>query len=160
MSEDHHPDQPLSPVYARAEASRPQVEQPSSPWTMVLGVAGAVAIGVMVFSTLSHSRAAHAQPTAIKAPDRPAPKWAAGLTTLLAQNTVHPQNPKTPQELRVFLKVLMKIKRIIKIFNLFPVLTMSLHVSVKRYMRYQSAIFVANIYLFVIGIYIWLIDFQ
>ena len=91
--EANRPSETLSPVYARAQASRPQVEQPSSPWTMVMGVAGAVAVGVMVFTTLSHSRTAHAQPTPLKVPEQPAPAWSQGLTTLLAQNTVQPPAP-------------------------------------------------------------------
>ncbi|MBS0360000.1 MAG: type IV secretion system protein VirB10 [Proteobacteria bacterium] len=90
--EDRGPDG-LSPVYARAEARRPQVQQPDSPWTLVAGVLGAVVIGVSVFSSLSHSREAHAQPTPLKLADQPAPAWSQGLTTLLAQNTAQPPAP-------------------------------------------------------------------
>jgi type IV secretory pathway VirB10-like protein len=70
----------LSPVFARSGRVRPQVEQPSSPWTVPLGVIGAAVIGVMVFSGLSSVRAARAQsqvprPAAapVVAPVAPAP---------------------------------------------------------------------------------------
>jgi type IV secretory pathway VirB10-like protein len=87
-----------SPVYARAEASRPRVQQPDSPWTVIAGLAGALALGVMVFTTLSHSRAAHAQAPPLKLADQPEPRWAQGMRTLLAQNTVQPPvaAPPTP----------------------------------------------------------------
>ena len=82
----------LSPVYARAARTRPQVEQPSSPWTMVLGVGGAIVLGVFVFSSLSHSRAAHAQVATLKeVSSQPEPSWSKGLLQL-AQNTA-PQPP-------------------------------------------------------------------
>lgn len=101
MTADHDPaplaaDPALSPVYARAEASRPRVSQPSSPWTTVAGVLGAVALGVLVFTTLSHGRAAHAQPTPLKLPDQPEPAWAQGMKTLLAQNTAQPPPMAAP----------------------------------------------------------------
>jgi len=86
----------LSPVYARAQATRPQVEQPSSPWTPVLGLVGAAALGVMVFTTLSHSRSAHAQPTPVKLADQPDPAWSRGLAQL-AQNTTQPPAPMAAQ---------------------------------------------------------------
>ncbi|MBS0333923.1 MAG: type VI secretion protein, partial [Proteobacteria bacterium] len=92
MTPDRDPAE-LSPVYARAQAARPRVSQPSSPWTVVAGLAGAVALGVFVFSGLSHGRAAHAQPTPLKLADRPEPAWAGGLKTLLAQNTAQPPAP-------------------------------------------------------------------
>jgi type IV secretory pathway VirB10-like protein len=85
-----------SPVYARAEAARPRVQQPDSPWTVIAGLAGALALGVMVFTTLSHSRAAHAQPTPLKLADQPEPAWAQGMRTLLAQNTVPPPPVAAP----------------------------------------------------------------
>jgi type IV secretion system protein VirB10 len=87
----------LSPVYARAEALRPQVQQPNSPWTVVVGLIGVLVIGVSVFTTLSHSREARAQPTPLKLADQPAPAWSQGLTTLLAQNTAQPPAPLAAQ---------------------------------------------------------------
>ena len=89
MTPDHDPEA-LSPVYARAETARPRVAQPNSPWTVVAGLAGAVALGVFVFSGLSHARAAHAQPAPLKLRDQPEPAWASGMKTLLAQNTAQP----------------------------------------------------------------------
>jgi type IV secretion system protein VirB10 len=53
----------LSEVYDRAHWVRPQVSQPSSPWTVVLGVAGAGLLGVAVFTSLSSARQAHASTT-------------------------------------------------------------------------------------------------
>ncbi|MGZ6039805.1 MAG: type IV secretion system protein VirB10 [Phenylobacterium sp.] len=53
----------LSEVYERAHWVRPQVSQPSSPWTVVLGVGGACVIGLTVFTSLSHARAARASTT-------------------------------------------------------------------------------------------------
>ncbi|HEY3948391.1 type IV secretion system protein VirB10 [Phenylobacterium sp.] len=89
--------EPLSPVYARVDALRPQVQQPNSPWTVVVGLIGVLVIGVSVFTTLSHSREARAQPTPLKLADQPAPAWSQGLTTLLAQNTSQPPAPLAAQ---------------------------------------------------------------
>ena len=90
----------LSPVYARAARTRPQVEQPSSPWTMVLGVGGAIVLGVFVFSSLSHSRAAHAQVATLKeVSSQPEPSWSKGLLQL-AQNTAPQPPPKLAACLR------------------------------------------------------------
>ena len=55
------PNPTQSPVFDRANEIGPQVTQPSSPWTMVLGVAGAGLIGVVTFASLSASREARAQ---------------------------------------------------------------------------------------------------
>ncbi|MEI6439820.1 MAG: TrbI/VirB10 family protein [Alphaproteobacteria bacterium] len=52
---------PESPVFDRANDIGPQVTQPSSPWTMVLGLAGAGILGVVTFASLSASRDARAQ---------------------------------------------------------------------------------------------------
>ena len=54
---------PLSEVSDRAHWVRPQVSQPSSPWTVVLGVGGACVIGLAVFTSLSHAREARASTT-------------------------------------------------------------------------------------------------
>lgn len=53
-----------SPVFDRLDRSRPRVVQPSSPWTVVLGLGGAVLVGLAAFGSLSHARQAHAQAAA------------------------------------------------------------------------------------------------
>jgi type IV secretory pathway VirB10-like protein len=79
----------LSAVHARSEWVRPQVSQPSSPWTVVLGLAGAGLLGVVVFTSLSSARA-HAS-TATKAPaETAAPAWQPALQTLMAQQDAKP----------------------------------------------------------------------
>jgi len=50
----------LSPVYARSERLRPQVSQPNSPWTLVMGLGGVGILGLVAFTTLSNGREAHA----------------------------------------------------------------------------------------------------
>ena len=82
----------LSPVYARSDWVRPQVSQPSSPWTVVLGVAGASVLGVLVFTSLSSARQAHASTQAKTATTTTsAPAWQPALQTLMAQQTASPQ---------------------------------------------------------------------
>jgi type IV secretory pathway VirB10-like protein len=73
----------LSPVYERSHWVRPQVSQPSSPWTVVLGLAGAGVLGVAVFTSLSSARQAHASTAA--APAAGPPAWAPELNTLMAR---------------------------------------------------------------------------
>ena len=81
----------LSPVYARSDWVRPQVSQPSSPWTVVLGVAGAGVLGVLVFTSLSSARQAHASTQAkTAATTTSAPAWQPALRTLMAQQTASP----------------------------------------------------------------------
>lgn len=58
------PSDPESPVFERLDRSRPRVVQPSSPWTVVLGLGGAVLVGLAAFGSLSHARQAHAQAAA------------------------------------------------------------------------------------------------
>lgn len=53
--------QPSSAVFDRANQLVPQVTQPTSPWTMVLGLVGAGILGVITFASLSASREARAQ---------------------------------------------------------------------------------------------------
>jgi type IV secretion system protein VirB10 len=77
----------LSPVFARAERVRPKVQQPDSPWTVPLGVVGALAIGALVFGSLSNGRAARAEPS---------PRPAAARPIQLAQ-APQPVNPPAPQ---------------------------------------------------------------
>ena len=84
----------LSPVYARSDWVRPQVSQPSSPWTVVLGVAGASVLGVLVFTSLSSARQAHASTQAKTATTTTsAPAWQPALQTLMAQQTASPPAP-------------------------------------------------------------------
>jgi len=49
-----------SPVFHRAGQMAISVRQPSSPWTLALGIALAVVLGIIVFATLSAGRQAHA----------------------------------------------------------------------------------------------------
>ena len=79
----------VSPVYARAERVRPQVSQPSSPWTMVLGLGGVGILGLIAFTTLSNGREARAETPQL----RPAvAQQPAQAPIVLAQN----QAPVTP----------------------------------------------------------------
>ncbi|MDB5423173.1 MAG: hypothetical protein JWQ29_589 [Phenylobacterium sp.] len=82
----------LSPVYARSV--RPQVSQPSSPWTVVLGLGGAGLLGLVVFTSLSNGREAKAQTATVRTAslDRPQPAFAPGLNAL-AQNQPPPTAP-------------------------------------------------------------------
>ncbi len=76
----------LSPVYGRSEAVRPRVVQPSSPWTVVLGLGGAALLGLVVFTTLSNGRArAEAAPVATASAPAAASSLAPGLNSLLSQ---------------------------------------------------------------------------
>lgn len=68
---------PPSPVFDRATQSGLQVSQPSSPWTMVLGVAGAGLLGMVTFASLSASREARAQ---VQTPVQAAPPAPAAYT--------------------------------------------------------------------------------
>lgn len=49
-----------SPVFRRAGQMAIHVRQSDSPWTLALGIAVAIVLGVMVFATLSAGRQAHA----------------------------------------------------------------------------------------------------
>jgi type IV secretion system protein VirB10 len=57
-----------SPVFHRAGQMAISVRQPSSPWTLALGIALAVVLGVIVFATLSAGRQAHADNDVPKKP--------------------------------------------------------------------------------------------
>ena len=99
MKPDSQAPDDLSAVYARGEALRPKVEQPSSPWTMVLGLGGVAVLGLFAFSTLSSGRMAHAQtaPIRIASIDQPSPAWAPELRMMMAQNqTTPPPQTVTP----------------------------------------------------------------
>lgn len=94
MTPDSKDPTDLSPVYERSEWVRPQVSQPSSPWTVVLGVAGASVLGVLVFTSLSSARQAHASTQAKTATTTTsAPAWQPALQTLMAQQTASPPAP-------------------------------------------------------------------
>jgi len=82
----------LSAIYARSEFLRPKVQQPSSPWTLVLGLGGAALLGVIAFTSLSNGRTAHAQtsPVRLASVDQPTPTWAPALRMMMAQNQVTP----------------------------------------------------------------------
>ncbi len=83
----------LSAVYARSEFLRPKVQQPTSPWTLVLGLGGAAVLGVIAFTSLSHGRTAHAQtatPPRLVSAEQPTPAWAPTLRMMMAQNEVTP----------------------------------------------------------------------
>jgi type IV secretion system protein VirB10 len=88
------PDDPkpldASPVYERSEWARPQVSQPSSPWTVVLGVAGAGLLGAMVFTSLSSARDAHASTVTTTTTSSGPPAWHPALQALMAQQTAAP----------------------------------------------------------------------
>jgi len=89
MTPEPEPTEDLSAVYARNDWVRPQVSQPNSPWTVVLGFAGVAVIGAMVFTSLSSARA-RTSDHASKVTPAAAPAWAPQLQTLMAQNTTAP----------------------------------------------------------------------
>jgi type IV secretion system protein VirB10 len=80
----------LSPVYERSEWARPQVSQPSSPWTVVLGVAGAGLLGALVFTSLSSARGAHASTVTTTTTSSAPPAWTPALQALMAQKDAKP----------------------------------------------------------------------
>ena len=95
----------LSAVFARAEKLRPRVEQPDNPWTVPLGIAGAAALGLMVFAGMSAGREARAQqpqPPAVQPrpvaptpapPPSPAPAPPPAPTTLAPPSALVPSDP-------------------------------------------------------------------
>ena len=87
----------LSPVFAREP--KPQVSQPSSPWTVILGIGGCAALGVVVFTSLSSARAAHAAAEQPKPVASAPPAWAAGVARLAQQDVKPPEPvPQTPPQ--------------------------------------------------------------
>jgi type IV secretory pathway VirB10-like protein len=87
----------LSPVYDRSEWARPQVSQPSSPWTVVLGVAGAGLLGALVFTSLSSARGAHASTATRTTTTLSAtPAWHPALQALMAQQAAAPPTVQAP----------------------------------------------------------------
>jgi type IV secretory pathway VirB10-like protein len=81
-----------SPVFQRTGQMTMQVRQPDSPWTLGLGIAVAVILGVIVFATLSAGRQARADAAATRAnqvrASAPSPQPAPAMT--LAQATPAP----------------------------------------------------------------------
>ena len=61
---------PHSPVFDRENRIAPKVRQSSSPWTVALALLGAGVVGVLVFSSMSGHRNAHAQAAKPPAPVR------------------------------------------------------------------------------------------
>jgi type IV secretion system protein VirB10 len=94
MIQTHDPAK-VSPVHDRAAEAMPSVVQPSSPWTLVLGLGGAALLGLVVFTSLSNGRQANAQPAPMTTAAAPVATsdLAPGLKTLLAQA---PQAPPAP----------------------------------------------------------------
>jgi type IV secretion system protein VirB10 len=86
----------LSEVYDRAHWVRPQVSQPSSPWTVVLGVGGAFVIGLAVFTSLSHAREAKASTPIPAVASTAPPAWAPGLQKIMDRPTAPPQIAVAP----------------------------------------------------------------
>jgi len=89
----------LSAVYARSERLRPQVSQPSSPWTVVLGLGGAGLLGLVVFTTLSNGREAKAQtaPLRVATAEAPPARFQAGLDALVQNRPPPAPVPMAPQ---------------------------------------------------------------
>ena len=81
-----------SAVFARGDRAMPQVSQPNSPWTMVLGIGGAALLGLFAFTSLSNGRAARADAAVVKhaAAEATSPIFAPLPATVLAQNQVPP----------------------------------------------------------------------
>jgi type IV secretory pathway VirB10-like protein len=94
MSDPNPRSSDISAVYARNDL--PQVSQPNSPWTLVIGLAGAAVLGVVVFTSLSSARQANAAvtttPNAVSAPS----PQAAAVRNLLDQPTPAPVFRPTP----------------------------------------------------------------
>jgi len=83
----------LSPVYARSERLRPQVSQPNSPWTLVMGLGGVGLLGLVAFTTLSNGREARASTPPARAATIERPATPAYATIAQAQ----PQPAPAPQ---------------------------------------------------------------
>ena len=92
MSTESQPKSDLSAVYARGARAMPQVSQPNSPWTLIVGMGGVGLLGLIAFTSLSNARAqsAVAAPAAV---ERAAPASPPLGATILAQNTVQPPAP-------------------------------------------------------------------
>ena len=86
-----------SPVFHRAGQMAVTVRQPSSPWTLALGIAVALILGLITFATLSAGRQARADNTPPPSPAAPPPPAAAPAPVMtLAQTTPAPSPAPTP----------------------------------------------------------------
>jgi type IV secretion system protein VirB10 len=86
----------LSPVYARSERMRPQVSQPNSPWTLVMGLGGVGLLGIVAFTTLSNGREARASTPPARTATIERPATPAYATIAQAQ----PQAAPAPQPMQ------------------------------------------------------------
>ena len=84
----------LSPVYARSV--RPQVSQPNSPWTLVMGLGGVGLLGLVAFTTLSNGREAHASTAPAQAATIERPVQPAYATLAQAPSPPAPQAAPLP----------------------------------------------------------------
>ena len=91
------PSADLSAVFTRSEQVRPQVSQPNSPWTVVLGLTGATVLGLLVFTSLSNARQASAAVRTPKlAPASQTTPEAAAVRALTDQATPRENPPPRP----------------------------------------------------------------
>ncbi|THD63433.1 type IV secretion system protein VirB10 [Phenylobacterium sp.] len=88
--------EPVSEVFNPDHWVRPQVVQPSSPWTVVLGLAGAALLGVAVFTSLSGARQAHASTTQASAQSTATPGWAGAVQALGNEPPAAPASAPAP----------------------------------------------------------------
>jgi type IV secretion system protein VirB10 len=88
----------LSPVYARSERMRPQVSQPNSPWTLVMGLGGVGLLGIVAFTTLSNGREARAStpPARTATIERPVTPAYATIAQVQPQAAPAPQPAPMP----------------------------------------------------------------
>jgi hypothetical protein len=92
MTSDPQKPEGLSAVYARSENLLPKVEQPNSPWSMVLGLGGVALLGMFAFTSLSHARTTREQgdPRQMAASSQAVPAWDPALRMMMAQNQATP----------------------------------------------------------------------
>ncbi len=88
-----------SPVFGAAGRLTPQVQQPSSPWTLALGVAIAVVLGVIVFVSLSAGRQARADNAAKLAAASAAPAPSPQAVSVTQPPPAPPPEPARPLQL-------------------------------------------------------------
>ena len=108
MSQDETP-AALSPVFTHSPTAQRRVKAPDSPWTVWIGMIGAVVLGIMVFNGLASGRGARAQtaeppkaapppaaapaPRPEPAPPAPPPQMAAPAPMVM-QSVAPPTNPE------------------------------------------------------------------
>ena len=95
MTSDLQKPEGLSAVYARSENLLPKVEQPNSPWSMVLGLGGVALLGMFAFTSLSHARTTREQGDTRQttASSQVVPSWDPALRMMMAQNQTTPPPP-------------------------------------------------------------------